>query len=353
MTRTVGKPGMNYGAPPAAVATVEGNPAAEALAALGGARGMMQTRTNYITAVTVQVPRDLESVRKRVIQEATYSREGFFYAWTQKDKSSPTGEKLIEGTSIDGAMILLRNWGNAVCEPDLVDETPSHWMLRATVVDLETGFTSARLFRQRKTQHIGRHDPDRALDIQFQIAQSKALRNSIVRCVPEWLVDEAMEAAKGAAARRYADVAKHAAEAIAAYDRDFKVTLAQLERKIGKKRPDWIPADLVLLRAIYKGLKEGLSSVGQEFSSDEPEATAVAAEAPEDVPSGKDLGQEVESYATQATPQPSAVQTEPVPPDEAASIAKALESIEKDKAALAAEPPAPDFQPPTAGKPKK
>ncbi len=371
MSRTEGKPkpGMNFGAAPPT--PVEGNPAAEALAALGGARGMTQTKTAYQTAVTVQVPRDLEAIRAAVIKEASYSRDGFFYAWSQNDKSKgPGGKSLIEGVSIDGAMILVRNWGNACCEPELVDESPVHWMLRATFIDLETGFTSGRLFRQRKNQNVGRHDDERALDIQVQIGQSKAIRNSVVRCLPQWLVDEAMDAAKAAAAKRYENVAFHAGEAIAAYLATHKITVEQLERKLGKKRPDWIPSDIVLLRAIFKALKEGLTSAGQEFSEDEP----APEETNDGVPSGTDLGDQPlapdPNMKVDDEEKPAAVATGN--PDADAAIAKALAGIEADKARAAAaaaepepkpdpapppppkpaEPPQPDFAPPTSAKKK-
>lgn len=263
---------------------MESDPTGDAMALLGGARGMTQTRTQFQTAVTVQKPRSLEMLRKACMQEASYSRENFTYAWTVADKNSDSGKSLIEGLSIDGAMILLRNWGNAVCEPTLVDETPTHWMMSATFIDLETGFTSSRLFRQRKSQSTGRMDAERSLDIQFQIGQSKAIRNAIARSIPQWLVDESIEAAKASAAERYKNVAEHAARAIESYKKDFQVSVEQLERKLGKKQPDWIPADVVLLRAIFKGLKEGQTSVGQEFSSDDPVPAAPAAAAPPSTP---------------------------------------------------------------------
>lgn len=263
---------------------IDGNPTDDAMALLGGARGMTQTRTQFQTAVTVQKPRSLEALRKACMQEASYSRENFTYAWTVADKNSDSGKSLIEGLSIDGAMILLRNWGNAVCEPTLVDETPTHWMMSATFIDLETGFTSSRLFRQRKSQSTGRMDAERSLDIQFQIGQSKAIRNAIARSIPQWLVDESIEAAKASAAERYKNVAEHAARAIESYKKDFQVSVEQLERKLGKKQPDWIPADVVLLRAIFKGLKEGQTSVGQEFSADEPVTAAPAEASPPSTP---------------------------------------------------------------------
>lgn len=343
MAKTTGKPatpGMNMGV--SQVAPREGNPAEEAMAALHGAKGMTQTRTQYQTAIAVHVPRVLDTVKRRVIEEAMYAGEDFFYAWTQKDKNSSTGQGLIEGTSIEGAMILIRNWGNAVCEPDIVDETPTHWMLRATFIDLETGFSGGRLFRQRKNQKsAAKMDDERGLDIAFQVGQSKAIRNAIVRAVPKWLVDEALEAAKSAAAKQYSDMAESSARAIDGFTRDYGVTLAQLERKLGKKRVDWIPPDIVMLRAIFKALREGMTSVGQEFSDDAP-ATSDVIDAPVE---------EVDPFAP--VPKAEAVAIDAAAAQAAATAhAPAIEPLDNFPAKPAEPKPDPvaDFVPPTAPK---
>lgn len=375
MTRTAGKP-LNIGAP-LPVGAAPGDPMGEAMGQLAGGAGMMQTRTQYQTAIRVVAPRDLDKLRTAVIREATYSRDSFFYAWSQNDKSKgPNGKSMIEGVSIDGAMILVRNWGNAACEPDLVDETPAYWLLRATFIDLETGFTSARLFRQRKNQKVGRHDDDRALDIQFQIGQSKAIRNAVVRCVPAWLVDEAMDAARAGAADRYKNVAESAERAIKAYDGQHKITQEQLERKLGKKRADWIPSDLVLLNAIFRALKEGMTSLGQEFSEDaaEPEAEDLGEVPPAGEPvnaahaeaeaiargqgPGFDAGTATPPTASAGPPVEPAEQVKPTPAAEPAAAAKPPH-VDHDgttpKQEEPKEPPPPPvdpFAPPTKG-PKK
>ena len=374
---------MNYGSAPS---PAEGNPAADALAALGGARGMTQTRTSYQTAVTVQVPRNIDAIRADVIKEATYSRDGFFYAMTFRDKSKDShdehgnfveGKSVVEGCSIDGAMVLFRNWGNVALEPDLADETPAHWLFKVTVVDIEKGTSFPRLYRQRKSEKRGKFDEDRMLDIAFQIGQSKAIRNAIVNAMPQWLIDEAMEAAKAAAAKRYANVAEHAEHAIVGWGKKG-VTQTQLERKLGKKRVDWIPADLVLLRAIYKAVVDGQTSVGQEFSDDpapekeQEQGQAAPEEKPQTEADAEADADVVYAKDEPLTPTPAGDPRElreVVPPaskpavDEGA-IAKALASIEAEKAAATAaavaaaappkpaEPPAPDFAPPTTPKKK-
>ena len=64
-------------------------------------------------------------------------------------------------------------------------------------MDLETGFTLDRQFRQAKKWTVhGKFDESRKEDIRFQIGQSKAVRNVILNALPSILIDKAMTAAK-------------------------------------------------------------------------------------------------------------------------------------------------------------
>ncbi|HLA01805.1 MAG TPA: hypothetical protein VJ019_03510, partial [Aestuariivirga sp.] len=153
---------------------------------------MQQVKTQYTTAVAVQKPRSLARLTSNVLQEAALAGAGFYYRWAVKDKNGQ--ETVIQGPSIDLAMCLVRNYGNCVLDVE-VEEGPSHYLFKGVLVDLESGFTCPRLFRQRKGQALGRFDKDRQEDITFQIGQSKALRNAIVHAMPSWLIEQAIEAA--------------------------------------------------------------------------------------------------------------------------------------------------------------
>jgi hypothetical protein len=156
------------------------------------ARGdtMQQTRGSYSTAVAVQRPRDLPDVQRRFLQEARLAGETFFYGWG-------AGRDRVEGSSIKLAMSLARSWGNCAIEALPVQETADAWIFTAAFVDLETGFTLSRQFRQAKKWTVhGKFDAERKDDIRFQIGQSKAARNVVLNALPEWLADKAIEEAK-------------------------------------------------------------------------------------------------------------------------------------------------------------
>lgn len=150
---------------------------------------LQQVRGSYTTAVAVQKPRGIEAVRKALLMESTLAGESFYYGW------SAGGEK-IEGASIGLAMAAARCWGNCAIEQLPVQETSQSWIFTASFVDLETGCTVCRQFRQSKKSVVhGKHDNERKDDIRFQIGQSKATRNVILNALPRWLIDQGKEAA--------------------------------------------------------------------------------------------------------------------------------------------------------------
>lgn len=251
-------------APPGALATVRG-------------AGMMQTRTQYSTAVIAQVPRDLattdakgnpnpNTVLARVLREAAIAGEDFLYSMTFRSKDGPS---TVEGVSIDGAMILARNFMNCACECEVVEEGPTHWIFKATFIDHETGFTEARLFRQNKKARSMKGDPERLLDIAFQIGQSKAKRNAIVRAMPTWLVDQATNAAKAAAAAKVKDLPKAIEDVTATFKSKFGVDVQRIEKYLSAPIAQWNARDIVRLRAVYKAIIERSTTVDNEFPLEE------------------------------------------------------------------------------------
>lgn len=225
-----------------------------------------QVKTAYHTAVRVQVARDLEKIQKTVEQEMALAGSEAFYYWTVKQTNKETGKverKPVTGMSIDGAMILVRNWGNCAVELSIDSEDPSGWTFLASFIDLQTGFTLQRLYRQRKSERHGKYENDRATDIAFQIGQSKAARNVVDKAMPVWLV-RTVDKARESAASKYADLKKF----VPAFVRKFAllgVTQAQLEAKVGKGINEWTPFDLVDLEGIGKAIKDGETTITDEF----------------------------------------------------------------------------------------
>jgi len=169
---------------------IEPSQASLADATLASGSALQQVKTSYTTAVSVQVPRELSTVAKRLNEEARQAGETFYYGWGE-------GENHVEGPSIKAAMAAARCWGNCAVEPLPLVEQRDSWVFGVAFVDLETGFTCSRQFRQSKKSTVrGRHDEERKADIRFQIGQSKAIRNTITNAIPRWLIDAAINEAK-------------------------------------------------------------------------------------------------------------------------------------------------------------
>lgn len=233
---------------------------------------LQKVQTAYATAVTVQKSRNLSTVASNVLEEAKMAGSSFYYSWKVKNKK--TGQSsTIEGASIDLAMSIARNYGNCVIDID-ASETASHYMIKGSFIDLETGFTCPRLFRQRKGQSLGDGmEAERQQDIVFQIGQSKAIRNAVIRSMPSWLINKAIETAKAAERSGIMDLKKSCTDILVWFDQ-YQVAQNQLEDYIGKPLQQWSADDVVTLRGVATGLVEKRVTVKEIFPDPEPAKTA-------------------------------------------------------------------------------
>src|ERR1700733_12715611 len=138
---------------------------------LAQGRSIQRVQTGYCTAVAVQKPRSLVVVKKRLDEEAALAGEDFFYGWG-------AGKDRVEGPSVGLAMAAVRCWGNCAIEALPVQDLGDSWVFTSAFIDLETGFTLTRQFRQSKKWTVhGKMDGERKDDVRFQIGQSKSARN--------------------------------------------------------------------------------------------------------------------------------------------------------------------------------
>jgi hypothetical protein len=225
----------------------------------------MKSGTPFVTAITVQRPRDLDKIVKAIEREAEYAGDSFYYNWS-------AGGQRIEGPSIGLANSLAREWTNAALTVEL-SETDEAFYITPRFIDLEKGFQTERVFRQRKNAVQGKYDPDRKLDMALQIGQSKAIRNVVVNAVPRWLVERAIEKAKDAVQRgidpKKLDEFKTQIEA---YFKTRGVTAEQLVAKAGKPMAEWTTRDVADFRGDKKALENGEVTVAELFPPAEPKA---------------------------------------------------------------------------------
>lgn len=251
---------------------------------------LQRLHTGYQTAVQVQQPRDPRAIARKVLAECDIAGSDFYYSWTVKGRY---GSQTVEGESIGLAMAIYRNWGNSHLDVDIAFETSSHWHIKATILDLETGAHFNRLFIQRKNAGPGgKMDKDRQQDIAFQIGQSKAIRNCILHMAPKWLREGALRRAKGAAGHHIVQRAgglDNARDMLCRWFKDRGVSQERLEDKLAKLRDEWSATDCGTIRGLITGITSGETTVNNEFPHAEIETVVPkeAAKKPEPQPAPK------------------------------------------------------------------
>ena len=227
-------------------------------------KALQRAGTPFVTAISVQKPRDLDKIVAAMDKEAEYAGEAFWYSWTQKGKR-------IEGATIGLANSLAREWGNSAVTVAL-DENDEAFYITPRFIDLEKGSQMERVYRQRKTGQVqGNYESDRALDITLQIGQSKAIRNVVVNSVPRWLVDRTIKKAKKAAAEGI-DASKldEISLQVVSYFKSKGVTEEQLVEKAGRPIAEWVTMTIADFRADKAALDSGEVTINDLFPKGEP-----------------------------------------------------------------------------------
>ena len=232
--------------------------------ALAEGRALMQTKTEYHTAVKVQEPRVLDKIVAKVLNEAQYAGKEFYYRWMVKDKRGE--KKPVEGVTIGAAMTIAREWGNCVIDPGFEDRG-SHYLFRAQFIDLETGTTITRVYKARPAAAPGKYDAARWEDMQLQVHQSKALRNVIRAAVPRWLCQAVIEEAKKAELSFIDKVGVAQSRSLAL---EFFQRLGVEEDQLvvyfdGLPVDRWGKEEIAQLREIGRSIKDGEVSIRELF----------------------------------------------------------------------------------------
>lgn len=231
---------------------------------------LMRSQTQYHTAVSVQKPRDLDRIVRAVFREAEFAGEAFYWSWPVKNRK--TGKvDMLEGPSIGLAMAVAREWTNCAV-PIEYYETLTEWVFTSHFVDLEKGFTVSRVFRKRKSKgSFKAWEDDRAEDMIFQAAQSRAIRNVVCAGVPRWLLEQAMALAKEAVTKKITpEKLAEASEKAVKFFAGYGVQEEQIVAVLGVPRVQWGSKEIVTLRGMVSQLKDGQASSEQLFPPVEP-----------------------------------------------------------------------------------
>ena len=235
---------------------------AEVLDAQPYVGGMVQAKTQYMTAMQVIRPRVLAKVEAKCLEEAAIAGDEFYYSWKQ-------GDVIVEGLTVGAAMAIARNLGNCAV-PVTVEESKEAYIFTATFIDLETGFNLQRNFRQRKSQNMGAKmkQDGRAEDIIFQIGQSKAIRNVVLNACPKWLATKVMAKAKENVVGKIEQMGTvKATDMLIKKAAALSIPLETIEATFGKS-VGWDTVKLVNISGALRGLEDGYITLEEAFPSD-------------------------------------------------------------------------------------
>lgn len=218
-------------------------------------QALQQTRSQYQCAVSVQKPRELVKIRRAVLEEARMAKDEFFWTWLVKCKDGK--KRPIEGGTIALAQSMLVNYTNCAIIPQY-EEKNGRWRFETTFIDFEKGITLSRhLLHSIPKAQLGSHDMDRTINMAFQVAQSKNIRDVVFLAIYRWLRQEAIEEAKKASEE---DIAENFQEVISKAMNYFAlqdIHENEIAAYLGKKKPKFNNKDVAFMRNLATQLKNG------------------------------------------------------------------------------------------------
>jgi hypothetical protein len=214
-------------------------------------------------AQQIAVYRDPAKARAVLKARAASAGEKFYYRWPVKNKRKGTTD-WVEGPSIKCANAALLAYGNCRAYVANVQDLGTHWRFSAVFIDFETGTELGRSFIQRKSGGTMGDDPERKLDVAYQIGESKALRNVIANALEE-LTDFAMEEAKASMVAKIGDSLDRYRKTVPARIAEWNVDIKRVEAVVGRPAKDWLAPDVARVIAMMNAIGDGMATIDESF----------------------------------------------------------------------------------------
>lgn len=251
---------------------------AEALAALPADLALIKIEKETIMAVAAKRPRDLSVIAKGLVAQVRefpgFAAQVLYSRPVGKDEESGK-QKFATGLSIRAAEAIAEAYGACDVRSSIEELPNGNARVTATFTDYQRCRTTsqsivvARTYKARSGKMVT-HPLDRFLDVVCKAAQSKVIRDVIVRSVPP-----ALKTTLELAVRTSVRVTAAVAEKIVAHFATLGVTQAEIETFLGAARSDWSDVHRQRLLEIQNALEEEETSVEDVFGA-RPKAKAPA-----------------------------------------------------------------------------
>lgn len=204
----------------------------------------------------VLMPRQPREVRRLISESAEMFGDGWEYRFPVKNNKTGKTE-WIEGPTIGCTMAVARAYGNNDVAHTRTEDEGNAWILYSTFLDLQSGFSLTRGFRQRKGQSRMGADRSRGEDIDFQIGVSKSTRNVVARALDDY-VQFARQAARSRLAGSIAKRPAEYRERITAYLDEIDYPLAAIEAALASTIAAWTAEQIATVVRTLTAYKDGI-----------------------------------------------------------------------------------------------
>jgi len=224
-------------------------------------RAIAEVKAALISAK--QFPRDQLAATERILSACCRPTlaESAVYSYTR-------GGAEVTGPSIRLAEAIAQAWGNLQFGIRELSQSGGKSTVEAFCWDVETNTRQVKVFEVPHIRHTRQGaklltDPR---DVYELVANQGArrLRACILGVVPGDVVDAALSQCE-ATLRTKVDVTPEGIKALLGAFSEIGVTADQVAQKLGHRADSIVPAEVVRLRKIYRGIKDGYSTVEAEF----------------------------------------------------------------------------------------
>lgn len=185
----------------------------------------------------------------------------------------PKGNQVVTGPSIRLAEVLAQSWGNIKMGITEISQANGVSEVKAFAWDLETNFESVKIFHVPHVRHtkFGSKTLTDPRDIYEMVANqgSRRLRACMLAVIPGDVIDAAVAQCEDTLKTGNEPIAERVKKLVAAFS-EMGVNVEMLVKRLGHNLDVTIEAELVILRGIYKSIKDGMAKREDFFELVEP-----------------------------------------------------------------------------------
>ena len=207
-------------------------------------------------------------IAKRFPRDQMTAYEGIMNACKRKALAEnaiyayPKGNQVVTGPSIRLAEVLAQSWGNIKMGITEISQSNGVSEVKAFAWDLETNFESVKIFHVPHLRHtkFGTKTLTDPRDIYEMVANqgSRRLRACILAVIPGDVIDSAVAQCEETLKSGSEPIAERVKKLVAAFS-EMGVNVEMLVKRLGHNLDVTIEAELVVLRGIYKSIKDGMA----------------------------------------------------------------------------------------------